>query len=1231
MKLLDKKYYNLQPELSNITDPYILGLAWKKTDSFIRTHNWYADLLALDKYALNIEAAVNHWSNNLKSKAIVNTKIELILAPKSAQWSIHNGKWIQKKSDRKLRPLANLSIKDQSLATIITMCLADALESRQKDCSLVGENYSEHIKNKVFNYGNRLLCDWEDDKARFRWGGSEFYRKFSNDFRVFVQRPISIGREIRQKVSAVDNVYIVNLDFANFYGSIKPCLLLKKLQAIASEHYKKQYVVDDGFWSVAQDVFNWTWSDDSLEVLKQLELQVYEGVPQGLASAGALSNAYLIDFDEAVSTKLRNKIENSSIVVHDYCRYVDDIRLVISGESLKNEEIKDTIHAFIQEIIDGSFPQDDSKDSLDEQCLKINESKTLVFDLSDIDNWSSLTNRVNEIQTAVAASSVPERNGLDANIPVLQQLLTEEDDFFESSNNLFPGFNTDKAIKVESLRRFSANRLQSSMFQKSKLISPAERTLFESESMLIAKKLIKAWLKDPSIMVIFRKALEINPSIDIYSKILSIIFKRVISNRDKHDRYIMIYLLSDIFRSIADIYRKLDADRLASYKKLISETTAIAQNLLSCKATLPSYLYHQALFYLAVVNKPHINTDKSTIELAKLHNVLIKQHFEAIKLSDGYLFEIAAQMSDDHQGNAAFLLSHSNKRKVVDSILRTFAFRGGEFWNAIWNELLRTKDQVRIDKYRWAIPLAISKPNSSEHYLSSIINFKDNPFQYEHSLLKLGIELTNLLEDEKTGAWHASGNQISPHEIKVLLQNNKPWHELWQSDAKILCSADRKDDTSNDPRYKTPGWLSKHQPESCSEQKIYWICSVLRGAALGKVDYTQRNDLKFDLSKYNGIRTQWYKRRMGMLHTPESIVGSYSTISDWFASLLQHGLQWPGFSSSYLEEKDILAIDSLADFRRCLRDRLDYLNDNICVASNVPSLSTIVKRPDLVNNHFRIVTVQQLFPKDKHFHFSDVTLDNPEIRWKHREHLSEICKLTEQTLSAKLRTETREHKSTADLIVFSELAVHPDDEDVIRALAFRTKSIIFAGFVFTEHDGQVVNKARWIIPDNTESGIQWRVRDQGKYHMTADEVSLGVKGYRPCQHIIEIEGHPEGPFKLTGAICYDATDIKLISDLRDKTDMFVIAAYNKDVNTFDNMASALQWHMYQHIVIANTGEYGGSTMQAPYKEKHHKLLSHAHGSSQIAISTADIDLAAFTRKVKEYKKTKRQPAGFNRK
>jgi hypothetical protein len=1232
MKLLDKKYYNLEPKFECLKDSFILGLAWKKTDSFVRTHNWYADLLALDKCALDISDEVINWSNEVKNCALSKSDIELIPAPKGANWFFHKQKWTTNKDDRKLRPLANISIKDQSFATVVTMCLADAIETRQKDCSLNNLDYAEHVKNKVVSYGNRLICDWDNEKARFRWGGSEYYRKYSVDYRNFLQRPLYIGRETVSKISGIDDVYIVSLDLKNFFGSININILLEKLKKIASKHYGSKLTNDNRFWSFASQILTWKWPEESLSLLESLDLKNENvGLPQGLASAGALANAYLIEFDESLTSKLHTKIEDNQIILHDYCRYVDDIRLVVSGEALTNEMIKESIHELIQGVLDETLEQDESKNAL---YLKINDRKTYIFELSDIDNGSGLTNRINEIQHEVGASSIPERNGLDNNIPALQQLLlTEQDNFLDDADDLFPGFNNDKSIKVGSLRRFSAHRLETSLAKKSKIISPAERKQFDNESALIAKKLLKAWLKDPSIMVIFRKAIAINPNLDAYNTILKIIFSRIQHNNDKRDKYIMLYLLSDIFRSVVDIYRNLPTEYITDYQKLMSEVTSFAQKLLSCKSFIPSYACQQALLYLAVINKPFIASKKASSDLARLQSVLIKQYLEPLNSSDGYLFELSAQISKDYQANAAFLLSHTKNNKVVDSIIKKFAFRGGEFWNAIWREIARMQDKERINKFKWAIPKYESKPNGSEHYLSSVISFEDNPFKYEHALLKLGIALVNLFDDPERKVWQPDGKQYSPHEINVKIGGNfTSWSELWHPNVNISCSIDKIGKKAKDPRYKSPDWLvnDKQSPNN-DEKKLYWVCSVLRSAALGHVDYTQRNDLKLDRAKYDGIHSQFYKRRMGMLHTPESIVGSYGTITDWFASFLQHGLQWPGFSSSYINQEDILSITSLSDFKKCLSERLGYLNTQICTSSNVPTLPTVVSRPELASNHFRIVTVQQLFPKDKNFHPSDVRLDNPDVRWKHREHLAEICKLTEQTLNAKLKTESRDYTSTADLIVFSELAVHPEDEDIVRALAFRTRSIIFCGFVFCEQDGRIVNKARWIIPDSSESGTQWRVRDQGKYHMTSSEVSLGVHGYRPSQHIISIEGHPEGPFKLTGAICYDATDIKLAADLRDLTDMFVIAAYNKDVDTFDNMASALQWHMYQHVVITNTGEYGGSTMQAPYKEKHHKLISHAHGTGQIAISTADIDLAAFRRKIKEYKKTKAQPAGFNRK
>ncbi|ELD4383967.1 RNA-directed DNA polymerase, partial [Escherichia coli] len=288
--------------------------------------------------------------------------------------------------------------------------------------------------------------------------------------------------------------------------SIKISTLLEKLKKISSDHYDHNIINENEFWGLASQILNWEWPEDSLSLLKNLDIEEENvGLPQGLASAGALANAYLIEFDESLTSNLRTKIDGSQIVLHDYCRYVDDIRLVISGEALTNEEIKKSIHELVQRILDETLDQDESDN---EPYLKINDKKTYILGLSDIDNGSSLTNRINEIQNEVGTSSIPERNGLDNNIPALQQLLlTEQDNFLEDADGLFSGFNNDKSIKLESLRRFSAHRLETSLANKSKLISPAERKQFDNESALIAKKLLKTWLKDPSIMVIFRKAI----------------------------------------------------------------------------------------------------------------------------------------------------------------------------------------------------------------------------------------------------------------------------------------------------------------------------------------------------------------------------------------------------------------------------------------------------------------------------------------------------------------------------------------------------------------------------------------------------------------------------------------------------------------------------------------------------------------------------------------------------
>jgi len=113
--------------------------------------------------------------------------------------------------------------------------------------------------------------------------------------------------------------------------------------------------------------------------------------------------------------------------------------------------------------------------------------------------------------------------------------------------------------------------------------------------------------------------------------------------------------------------------------------------------------------------------------------------------------------------------------------------------------------------------------------------------------------------------------------------------------------------------------------------------------------------------------------------------------------------------------------------------------------------------------------------------------------------------------------------------------------------------------------------------------LQIQVIEQGKRNLTAGEQALGVSPFRPAQWMLRLLNpvNQNLLWSMSGSICYDSTDLRLAADLRDLTDMYVIPALNQDVGTFDNMAAALHYHMFQHVIVSNTGEFGGQ------RGKHH--------------------------------------------
>lgn len=1275
MKLIDPFFKKLRPSIEYLCHEVIIAQAWKKTHAYIRTHNWYADTLALDISALGLEANAINWGNQLRDDKNILYPLELIPAAKSEEWTIDPNKgWIPKSSEEQkceqlsnclhaevadcpnapvdqyckknkeqeksrkdnppLRPLAHLMVRDQTWATAAMLCLADIVETAQGDCD--ENNYQIARSQKVYSYGNRLLCDWRGGKAWFRWGNSQAYRKFFTDYQNFLKRPVVIGSEIANSIGETDRVYIVSLDLKKFYDHVDKQELSIRLQTLCRQ---SGYKFCEGFWKVFEKITNWQWDDKSQKRAQELNLELGKGLPQGLVSSGFFANAYMLDFDQKVGTYIHRSIPNSSgIVLHDYCRYVDDLRLVVSIDDDDDyDQISDEVNSWITKLL-VTFAGEQ---------LQLNTKKTSITALSDLDNSGSISERINQLQHDL--SGPVDRDIIESSMGVLEGLLSTPSEDLSTvtpkhDKELIRIVKFDHDIRIDTLKRFAANRLEVILRNKRKMTESlphkdnrkGSTSPIDNESELIAKKLVWAWMKDPSLALLLRKAIEIYPSPSILEPALSAIYRRCSfierKSEDKISSAMADYLLADMFRCCSEFhsyFQHIEHPQTADPEAVFAVAYQFAQKAIAHGDSLPIFVKRQALLLLAILQKQAPFEHEEALEQDSmqdsLHRILAGKHphWHHQRFA---LYEVAAQITNTPSIIASFLLEATEQQDVTEQrkLIDELAKRGGPFWECFWKKMKKSKIQKDLIKdYKWAAPTLPSSPQKVPQRLSVLLSSTENPFIHECALIKLSLSLLKSVEEGRITILS------SPSQIEVSQDTTRDlwvdWAEVWRPGTTLI-SKETSRSYPYDKRFSLPNWLH----DATDAKNLYWLGSILRAVIVGADDFTGNRWKSIKSKGYRGLRTGWYKRRMGMMHAPEALVGEYATISQWTSELLMKCLQWPGFESTHISHEDIKTVENTVELINVLENRLIILDNLYCKATDLPALVTRVKRPSVKKDRpFRLVTVQSLLPKSDSFSKADPTLSNINTKAKNRDHLARVCQITYKTLLAKLKTEEnidQEPYPCSDLIVFPEISVHPDDQDILKRLADKTKSMILAGLVFLDNDGKLVNIARWFLPDYRQTGRQWMIRDQGKKNLTANEISLGVESYRPCQHIIEVEGGAEGPYRITGAICYDSTDLKLASDLKGKTDLFVVLAHNKDVNTFDAMATALHYHMYQHIAVVNKGEYGGTTIQAPYKQQYDRLISHVHGASQISISVSDLDLAAFDRKIKKYKEVKTPPA-----
>jgi hypothetical protein len=1196
-----------RPTIDCLIHEALLVQSWKKSHDYIRTNNWYADILELDISTATLPAMIQKWRSDYSEYGADSLKpgsMRVVPAPKSWKWqfdkdtgNLHEWHPVPATEEKPLflRPLAHLDIKSQSLATGLMLCLADLVESVQgnPDPTLsAGEIYYQTV-----SYGNRLFCDWENNRkrmanqedtlpAQYRWGNANCYRKFFTDYQHFLERPKQICKR-NGTATSDDKLAVISLDLTGFYDFIDVEYLIERLITLCED---KGIQHDVAFWDAARAIMKWSWHHDDQEKYGSLDVfrdGLPRGLPQGLVASGFFSNVAMLDFDNSLENNsidlLRNffgKILSDEIKVLDYCRYVDDMRLVINHtDTYDHDKIKKSVTESINKLLEKHCPGQ-----------KCNNSKTDYIGLESIQTKGSDAILMKSIQTTISGpmdSSLMEETSI-----VLEGLMRSidfpdsGDDANRSTLNLAKIHQHSREVRDDTIIRFvSYRQLKMLRARRDLLGDDADKEAIltiDAEIELAARKMVDLWARDPSLVIVLKHSLKLYPSLEVINAVIESCKPYLVEKKPewRTAHLVVSYVISDIikFCSIELLQQdsSLPLPNGCSFDEIRKSMVKLAKLLLKSELS-PWYLKQQASMALIVLGeKSFAKKQLREADLPELRNYRM-------------LAEICEKDNESSEDAIAIVARQLYSETIsFDELPRRYSRHGN----------------------RW---LSLGK----------LIESAANPFGTEHASLRLIEELLHRRTEFDLGKtprppsafqvkcsnWEDLGNPLVDLELEIRLAEN-PSNELNEI-------------------YDLPNWADSFT------QFLMSLGMLGRAAFIGSQDYTQAWHLpRADFGGYRGIKSSWAKRRYGMFQRSDGLAGPSANCSSWFSELIAHLLPWPGV----LVREDALTgwsrVKSSNSLLKIIRTEQQTLATQYCKASGMPAFTHHISQDISDQSDLTVVMIQTVRPLQCDYKSNDLKLSRSGYKKIRRDHLAGMLRLTESHLNIR---RTYAASSKAHITILPELSVHEDDLDLIERYVDRTRSIVFCGLVFHDHPkiaGELVNSARWIIPDDRKGGRSIRHFYQGKKHMMETERRFKIKGYRPHQLVLRVSDKKnKRSYRLTGCLCYDATDLDLASDLRNQTDFFIVAANNRDVATFDNIAVSLNYLMYQHYAIINSGEFGGTLVHAPYKTSHERILVHHHGGMQAAVSIAKVDLSdwldAPNKKIEKKGKSKKKSVGIS--
>ena len=1218
----------LEPRLELLRQEYVLIQAWKKTASYIRYHSWFSDTLALDYASVNLPSFLGEIRERLESaESWHNDPLRIVPAPKSQPWRVQDGAWgpTQGRSNwERIRPLAHVRLADQVVATALMLCLADRVETLQGDPRRPIRNQAS--RRRVVSYGNRLFCDAMGDELRHRWGATKLYRAYFQDYRKFISRPGITAESIGDAEHR--RVYVIHADLRQFYDRVRPEMLAKAIERIRCESD------DPAFFSLMTSVFNWCWhsSDEGAvrSYAKHTGIEDFTQVvlPQGLVASGFFANVVLLSFDEALRRAIGTEIA-PGVLLADSCRYVDDFRTLVTiapNLDIASDDLKIAVANWLSQLLDENA-----------DGLALSREKTQIAALGSGER--SLVRqgpKMNRIQSAVSG-------GFDAlaGDEILDSILglMHEQEALGASNDCGWRLSPVPDVRDDTVARFGATRYRKTFRSIRPLlqdddvlaqtgtisddIPPGKRLRvartrieLDQHARAFALRLIRRWIADPSNVRLLRIGLDLWPDVELLREVLSLLrpFTQE-RGRRKASRRVAWYCLTEVLRAGATETGLVEDNEslpsgidLESYREELCDEAARLVSLPS--PTIPWYIRQQALLFLATFDSARApEARKGTRQETRGHWKLIRflrGEGDVLRSSDFATFAILARRAFKDRTRALELtrphLNSSRERQIAQrdpSFLlelidnATDAFLFDDLPVGFREVSSRTMERSS----RGSITLA--EAILSTHPSGCLRN--------ELSLLRFAMAFLDQWEQQEVPP-----EVITPD--RVLLRVGE---DLEVADILDLRLLEGQADTPRSPfssRYRVAEWCG------VAERWRLQLGFLLRFILSGQPDFTcavRRQDWKEGASYYRPAESHWYQRLYGLSSGQPAFGDDWLPISDWAEGFLLALMRWPGCCAP---EEFRWVEQGIQEARVKIHQRLATLESLRGNATKALILPLVVKRPILANEvrPLRACVVQMAIPKVEDFCRTDLALNRSAIRRRHRNHLSTALAAVERMLA--LRATHMETEEWLDWLILPELAVHPKDVRThLIPFARAHRAMILAGLTYEEvlTGEPLVNSALWVIPERTAAhGLQIKIRRQGKAHLAPDEKDFNrsgvrlVQGFRPCQWLI---GYPwsgadrSQHVQLTAAVCYDATDLGLAADLRHVSDVLAVPALNRDVKTFDQMAEALHYHMFQLVVVANNGEYGGSNAYWPRKDARIRQVFHMHGQPQASVAFFEID------------------------